>query len=95
MQVRLPCVTPHDCTGTLSSLPDASDIPVLLSSCLAEIAQEAELREEIWNSLFSHQMAVDLSLRAVMKQSSLLIGKMDKEEMIRMGENQKWAYICF
>lgn len=66
----------HDCTGTLSSLPDASDISVLLPSCLAE------LREGICKSPFSYQIFVDLSLRAVTKQSSLLISEMDNEETV-------------
>lgn len=52
IQVRLPHVTLHDCTGTLSSLPDASDISVLLSSCLAEIAQGTELRKRSVTLLF-------------------------------------------
>lgn len=42
-------------------LTDVSDVSVLLSSFLAEIAQGTELREEICNSAFSYQGAVDLS----------------------------------
>lgn len=88
IQVRFPRVMLHDCTGTVSSLSDASDISVLLPSCLAEIAQGTELTEGICKSPFSYQIFVDLSLRAVAEQSSLLISKMDNEETV-MGENQK------
>lgn len=70
IQVRLPCVALHDCKRTLSSLLDASDVAVLLSNCLVERAQGTELRKEIRNSFFAYQMAVDQTLRAVMKQSS-------------------------
>lgn len=89
IRVRLPCVTLHNCTGTFSSLLDASDVSVLLSNCLVERAQGTELREEICDSTFANQMAVERSLREVMKLSSLLTGKMDNEEMIKKVENQK------
>lgn len=63
-----------------------SDVSVLLSSFLAEIAQGTELREEICNSAFSYQVAVDFSLSAV-ETKQLPDDKTDKEEL--KGQNQK------
>lgn len=89
IQVILPCVTLHDCKGTPSSLFDASDVAVLLSNCLVERAQGTELREEICNSFFAYQMAVEHQMSKSSNETEQLADWQNRREMIMNMENQK------